>query len=196
VDLVGIVLAAGAGRRMGVPKALVSSPDGEPWLARATRALLGGGCAEVVVVLGARSGDALALLPDDPRIRPLVVMRWAEGLGVSLRGGLRLLDRIGSPAQAAVVTLVDLPGLTPAVVRRVSADAGEHTLRQAMYAGRPGHPVVLGRAQWGPLAETLRGDEGGRGYLRAHRAEEVECGDLADGRDVDSPHDPVPPAAF
>lgn len=196
MDHTGIVLAAGAGSRMGLPKALVRTPEGEPWLARAGRLLLEGGCSRVVVVLGARAEEALRLVPDDPRISTLVVTDWAEGLSASLTAGLGWVGRGAPTADAAVITLVDLPGLTPEVVRRLRDRAGEQTLRQAAYAGRPGHPVVVGRAHWSALAATLRGDEGGRGYLRAHGAERVECGGLADGRDVDTPHDELPRAAF
>jgi len=31
----GVILAAGAGTRIGSPKALLGTADGEPWLARA-----------------------------------------------------------------------------------------------------------------------------------------------------------------
>ncbi|WP_382304719.1 NTP transferase domain-containing protein [Herbiconiux sp. UC225_62] len=59
---VGILLAAGAGHRMGRPKALVVGDDGEPWLVRGIRALQDSGCAHVVVVLGAEAARARALL--------------------------------------------------------------------------------------------------------------------------------------
>ncbi|MDN4597204.1 nucleotidyltransferase family protein [Leifsonia virtsii] len=196
MEFAGIVLAAGAGSRMGTPKALLRTPDGEPWSARAVRLLLEGGCSRVVVVLGARAQEALPLVPADPRVGTLVAARWDEGLSVSLRGGLRWVERLSPQPDAAVVTLVDLPGLTPAVVRRLTVNPGEDTLRQAEYDGRPGHPVVVGRAHWSAMGATLRGDEGGRRYLSANGAERVECGRLADGRDVDTPQDELPPAGF
>ena len=55
----GLLLAAGAGSRMGRPKALVRGDDGEPWMVRSVRALTDGGCAQVTVVLGA-SAETLA----------------------------------------------------------------------------------------------------------------------------------------
>ncbi|HEY0951202.1 NTP transferase domain-containing protein, partial [Nocardioides sp.] len=58
----GLLLAAGAGTRMGRPKALVRAADGEPWLVRGVRALADGGCAQVGVVLGAGAEEALPLL--------------------------------------------------------------------------------------------------------------------------------------
>ncbi|WP_434316073.1 nucleotidyltransferase family protein [Leifsonia sp. P73] len=176
MDHAGIVLAAGAGRRMGIPKSLVRTPEGDPWSARAARLLLEGGCSRVVVVLGARAEEALRLVPTDERVGALVVAGWEEGLSTSLRAGLRWVERLSPAPVTAVVTLVDLPGLTPEVVRRLTDGADGRSLRQAAYDGRPGHPVVVGRTHWAALGRTLRGDEGGRRYLRAHEAERVECG--------------------
>ena len=47
----GLLLAAGAGRRMGGPKALRVDADGTSWLVRSAGALLDGGCSGVTVVL-------------------------------------------------------------------------------------------------------------------------------------------------
>ena len=62
----GLLLAAGAGSRMGMPKALVRADDGEPWLVRGVRTLVEGGCAQVTVVLGASAEEALPLLEGAP----------------------------------------------------------------------------------------------------------------------------------
>ncbi|WP_157602283.1 NTP transferase domain-containing protein, partial [Promicromonospora kroppenstedtii] len=62
---VGIVLAAGAGSRFGMPKALARSDGGTPWLELACQALVDGGCADVVVVLGARADEAERLALSD-----------------------------------------------------------------------------------------------------------------------------------
>jgi CTP:molybdopterin cytidylyltransferase MocA len=58
-------------------------------------------------------------------------------------------------------------------------------LRQAVFGGRPGHPVLIGREHWTAVADALAGDRGARGYLVAHGVDEVECGDLFDGHDID-----------
>lgn len=111
---------------------------------------------------------------------------WAEGLGASLAHGLRSLAE--GDAEAALVHLVDLPDVTAAVARRLLEDeGGSSSLRRAVYEGVVGHPVLIGRDHWEPLIATLSGDRGAGPYLRAHGAEQVECGDLASGRDVDHP---------
>lgn len=167
MTVTGIVLAAGAGTRAGGPKALRPG-----WLATACATLLDGGCDTVVVVLGAAPD---APLPDDTRVSAVIAADWEQGMSHSLRAGLD-----AASGDAAAISLVDLPALPVEVVRRVLGAAGP--LRQAVFAGRPGHPVYIERAHWGlPLA----GDRGAREYLVAHGVTEVECSDLWDGADVD-----------
>jgi CTP:molybdopterin cytidylyltransferase MocA len=93
-------------------------------------------------------------------------------------------------ARCALVSLVDLPGLPPAAVARLLDGDGARSagaLRQAVFHGRPGHPVVIGRDHWDALSATLQGDAGARAYLVAHGAEQVDGSDLWDGADVDRP---------
>jgi len=179
----GLLLAAGAGSRMGMPKALVRADDGAPWLVRGIRTLRDGGCDLVTVVLGASAEEALPLL-EGSGATGVVVADWADGMSASLRAGLAALTVTES--DVVVVTLVDLPDVGPDVVRRLLDDAPDPgTLRRASYDGRVGHPVVIGRDHWVGVAAETSGDRGARGYLATHEVEVVECGDLATGRDVD-----------
>jgi len=110
---------------------------------------------------------------------------WSDGISASLRVGI---SAIPAGASAAVVTLVDLPDVGETVVRRVlERGAGPATLTRATYHGRPGHPVVLGRAHWPGILAAANGDVGARAYFDQHAPELVECADLASGRDVDRP---------
>lgn len=193
----GLLLAAGAGTRMGRPKALVAGPDGTPWTVHAAATMLAGGCDGVVVVLGARADEAALLLHDRPGVRTVVAPDWATGLGASLARGLAALAVSSPPVDAALVSLVDLPGLPSEAVRRVlGARVGRATaVRQAVYAGRPGHPVLIGRSHWTALSDHLDGaaadpssaDRGAGAYLRSVGAEQVPCADLWNGADQDRP---------
>ena len=180
----GLLLAAGAGRRMGMPKALVRDPSGEPWLLRGVETLREGGCEEVTVVLGAAADEAAALL-DGAGVDVVVATDWAEGMGASLRAGLASLD---AGVEAVLVSLVDLPDVSADVVSRVlDAEVDNGVLRRAAYDGRPGHPVLLGRAHWPGVTASAIGDRGARDYLAESAVTLVECGDLATGQDRDTP---------
>jgi molybdenum cofactor cytidylyltransferase len=173
---VGVVLAAGAGRRYGKPKVLV---DG--WLEAAVGALREGGCADVVLVLGAAEVAAPA------GVTAIVAPDWDEGLSASVRAGLARADRMH--ADYAVLHVIDTPDVGPAVVARVlgSAVASGSGLARAYFGDRPGHPVVIARRHWPAVLAGLSGDQGAGTYLRGrHDVEIVDCSDLADGRDIDA----------
>jgi nicotine blue oxidoreductase len=187
----GLLLAAGAGRRFGGPKALVEL-DGEPLVLRALRTLTAAGCRPVRVVVGAAADQVRALLPDPELAVPAA--DWATGMGASLRAGLASLETADQPA-AALVHLVDLPWVGPDVLARLAAHATPEIVARAAYDGVPGHPVLLGRRWWGEVADGARGDRGARDWLAARDdLTLIECGDLGSGRDVDRPGDLAGPA--
>lgn len=182
-DVAGLLLAAGEGRRMGMPKALVRDDDGTSWLRRSLAALRDGGCDPITVVLGAGAPEARLLL--DGSVSVVVAGDWAEGMGASLRTGLRVVD--GRRCTACLVSLVDLPDVGAEVVARVlTAGTGPMGLARAAYDGAPGHPVLLGRDHWPGIIESAAGDRGARDYLAAREVVLVECGDLASGQDRDT----------
>ena len=189
--IVGVLLAAGAGRRAGGPKALRVDPDGTSWLLRSITVLRDGGCNAVVVVVGAeadRTRDVLAGsgFAADPGVTVVDAPDWQHGMGSSLRRGLLVAQR--DPVVAVLVHLVDLPDVTAEVVRRLLRQAPPRpaVLARATYGGRPGHPVLIGRDHLPSILAGLGGDTGAKDYLALHEADGVECGDLASGQDRDS----------
>lgn len=170
---------------MGTPKALLHDEQGRPFATLAVAALREGGCDEVLVVVGAEAGQVTTLL--DESVPVVVAEDWAEGMGASLRAGLAAAQ--DTSATSALVTLVDLPDVDAPVVRRVLEQAapGGRALARATYDGVPGHPVLIGRDHWAGVIASAEGDRGARDYLREHPPLPVECGDLATGRDVDTP---------
>jgi CTP:molybdopterin cytidylyltransferase MocA len=189
--IVGVLLAAGAGRRAGGPKALRVDADGTSWLLRSIAVLCDGGCDAVIVVLGcqaARARDVLvkSSIAADPMITVVEAPDWEQGMGSSLRCGL--VAARSAPWRAVLVHLVDLPDVTAEVVRRLIRQArpGTASLARATYGGRPGHPVLIGHDHLESIIASLTGDSGAKGYLASHGAHSVECGDLASGQDHDT----------
>lgn len=181
-SVAGLLLAAGGGRRFGMPKALV------PWgsgllVEHAAATLADAGCDPVITVLGAAADEVRSrarlpgLLVDNPD--------WAEGMGSSLRVGLNALG----DSDAVIVLTVDTPGITANAIRRLITLAAPGALARATYDGVPGHPVLIGRDHWRGVAEVADGDTGARPYLARNRVTDVPCADIADGADADRPED-------
>ncbi|MGR6535568.1 nucleotidyltransferase family protein [Streptomyces rochei] len=195
-QVAGLLLAAGGGRRLGGrPKALLEH-RGHSLVAHAIDALRAAGCTRVHVVLGARAaavrermaldgildGHEGCVLAENPD--------WERGMGSSLCVGLDSLAATG--ARAALVSLVDQPGIGARAMTRVRNGFRDATsLVSATYAGVRGHPVLLGADHWAGVMATATGDRGARAYLREHEAEIalVECGDVARPYDIDTEAD-------
>lgn len=170
----GVLLAAGAGTRYGMPKVLAE--EGE-WLRACVAALSDGGCDDVVVVLGAEVVD----VPSPARA--VIARDWEHGLSASVRAGVAAID-----AAYVVLHTVDTPSVGADVVRRVldAARSSRSGLARARYRDQPGHPVVIARRHWSQLLDRLRGDEGARPFLRGRTdVVTVDCADLASGDDID-----------
>lgn len=175
--IIGVLLAAGAGRRYGKPKVLV---DG--WLEIAVRALRDGGCDGIVLVLGA------AEVPAPAGVTAVTAHDWQDGLSASVRTGLAAADHLR--ADYAALHVVDTPDVGGDVVSRVlqRALASRGGLARATFGNRPGHPVVIARRHWPDVLASVSGDTGAGAYLRDRAdVENVDCSDLASGRDIDAP---------
>jgi molybdenum cofactor cytidylyltransferase len=176
----GLILAAGEGSRFGPEPKLLAELDGRPLLERAVRAQCGVPEIErIVVVLGAYA-ERLRAEVDFQRAEVVLCDRWRDGQAASLRRGLEELR----DAEKVIVTLGDEPLISAEVVARFVT---EPPRAQAVYNGRPGHPVVLGSNQIGQVM-VLSGDRGARDLLAG--GPKIELGGVGEvGRDVDTKED-------
>ncbi len=177
----GVLLAAGAGRRLGAPKALIEV-GGCRLVDRGAALLRDGGAVPVVVVTGAADVALTGVITvHNPH--------WRTGMASSLAAGLHALP---STCLAAVIALVDQPLVGPAAVQRlITAFRAGAQLAVATYHGSPRNPVLLAREHWPAVLATVSGDAGARVYLRAHPGlvTEVECAGTGRPDDVDTPGD-------
>jgi nicotine blue oxidoreductase len=187
----GLLLAAGAGTRLGTPKALLEH-GGELFVERGARMLAESGCDPVVVVLGCSAAEVRARA----RLGRATLVGnegWEEGIGSSLRAGLAELERSPAPAAPAVViALADQPFVgREAVARLIEAWRAGAPAAVAAYGGSQQNPVLLDSSLWREVAALARGDVGARAYLKAHPevVTVVECGDVGSGVDIDTPAD-------
>lgn len=184
----GLLLAAGAGTRIGMPKAILSWADGL-LIDGGLRLLRDSGCAPIRTVLGAEADRVMAVsgLSDDD---VTVAQRWAEGQSHSLRAGLDWAESIAAPA--VVIALVDQPLVTAAAIQRlIGAWRGGAVAAVATYGGRWRTPVLLDASVRDDVQRDLHGDRGAGPWLRAHptAVTPVEVGDISDDVDIDTPED-------
>lgn len=179
------MLAAGGASRFGSAKQLAEL-DGTPLLEHAIRAVEAVPAIErIVVVLGARAEEIQAGV-DFGSAEVVVCEDWATGQAASLRSAIAA---IADRADAVVLTLGDMPKVTPQVIARFADLAGRygsHTRARGLFDGAPGHPVALGSAYFGDVM-ALEGDVGARDVLKRIGAFGIEVGDLCSGIDIDTP---------
>ena len=177
----GLLLAAGAGSRLGRPKALVEL-GGQSLAARGVGLLRDGGADPILVVTGAVE---VAL----PGVATVPNPDWRTGMGSSLRVGLAALP---AESAAVVIALVDQPLIGPRAVQRLIAafDAGAE-VAVASYSGKRRNPVLISRAHWAQAAALAEADSGAREFLRTRNdlVTLVECGDIGRADDLDTAED-------
>jgi len=171
VNVLAVVLAAGASRRFGAPK-LLAALDGRPILEHVLDAVAEAGLMDVVVVLGEHAAaikDAVTWRMERIEINS----RPGDGLSSSLRIGLDAAaeDRT---VDAVLVLLGDQPAVRPDVIRAVlaAAETSPQPIVRVRYADDEApNPVLVRRAVWA-LAAGLSGDRG-LGPLLVERADLV-----------------------
>jgi CTP:molybdopterin cytidylyltransferase MocA len=187
-----VILAGGRSVRMGRIKALLPwPPHGRPCVIHVMEQLRDAGAGPVAVVTGAHH-DAIAGVVGD-RAAVLFNARHDEGQLASLQCGLDWAFAVPDAAWA-LVTLVDLPGISAATMREVlAAAAGSEALAVRPVIGdQHGHPVLWRREAW-PLVQAANPAGGARQVMRqlaaTGRVLDVAVDDEAVLRDIDTPQD-------
>jgi molybdenum cofactor cytidylyltransferase/nicotine blue oxidoreductase len=164
-DLVGVLLAAGAGTRLGMPGGLMHAADGTPWVVSTV---------EYVTIVPS---------PD-----------WSDGLSRSVRAGFgwaeqtdaavalfHMVDRpeVG-PAVLRRVIAAAQPAATPATTGSTpeAAPGAASVLARAGFHGRPGYPVLIGRDHWAGASAAATGDRSMGPYLKRVPCPLIPCDDL------------------
>lgn len=180
--IVGVLLAAGAGRRFGGDKLLAELRDGQSVAVHACRQLRP--AVDRLVAVVRPGADILAAQLAATGAEIAVCERAERGMGASLAHGVAQAPE----ADGWLIALADMPLVASADARRVA-----DTLRAGaamavpVAADRRGHPVGFAR-RFGQELSALDGDSGARGLLARYAAEVVEIvvADAGAWHDIDT----------
>ncbi|HMW54100.1 MULTISPECIES: nucleotidyltransferase family protein [Candidatus Accumulibacter] len=188
---VGLLLAAGYGRRFGTDKLMYPLADGTPVAVGAAR-VLRAACPDSIAVLRPDQ-TALAKRLAGEGLRVVTSAVSTLGMGHSLAAGVRA----SADAAGWIVALADMPFIAPATVRQVAdalRDAARTGHAQAIVAPAlgsvRGHPVGF-MTGWRDALSTLQGDAGAGRILKAHPEylRLLAVDDAGILRDIDIPGD-------
>ena len=184
----GVILAAGASRRMGKPKQLLEF-RGVTLLRRVAAEAVQSSLARVLVVLGAHAPVASAVLKG-LSVEILEHPGWARGQGSSAAAGLRALRQGATDTGAVVFLLSDQP-----LVTAVSIDLLIKTHRAtgalivaARHQDRLETPALFSFAFFDELC-SLDDDAGIREILRHNEIRAIGLDLHGAGLDIDTPDD-------
>lgn len=181
----GVILAAGAARRFGVPKLLLPW-RGHPLIWHVARQALDAGLAPVVVV----AGDEMDALQQALMDLPVAVVHnpnWAAGQSRSVQAGL---GAVPASSGAAVFLLADQPQVPAALIRSLRET---HARQRApivapLVDGQRGNPALFDRETFGAFRH-LSGDAGARSLFAKFPVTWVPWHDTAPLVDIDTPDD-------
>jgi molybdenum cofactor cytidylyltransferase len=184
-EIVGILLAAGRGRRFGGDKLEHLLPDGRPMAVAAANNLLPA-CDRLIAVL--RPGaKALGKLLSAAGCETVICDEADSGMAHSLATAIRATPK----ASAWIVSLADMPFITTRSHQRIAACLRNGaSLAATEFQGQRGHPVGFS-GHWLAQLSNLTGDQGGKSILQAHEAKITLCpvDDSGVLRDIDQTSD-------
>ncbi len=163
----GVILAAGASRRMGRNKMLLEL-EGESLVRRAAQRALAAGLSPVVVVIGHEADRLRAELKG----LPLEVALNLDYTGPTSGSLHRGLDVLGADVEAVVVMLGDMVRVTiETLAMLVAAARGtDAPLVVSRYGDVTAPPLLFRRALFGELL-AWTGEGCGKAVVQAHRRE-------------------------
>jgi len=180
-----VILAAGAGRRMGgVAKALLVS-DGKTFLERIAALTETAGDGKRVVVVGPPFGDQVAAHARELGVTTVLNHAPDRGMASSIALGFAAIT--DSDVDAAWLWPVDHPDVRATTLSALVAAWPGHDAARPRYRDRGGHPPLVGRGLFARLADCGHVDGGARSVLAAADVVEVEVDDPGVVHDYDVP---------
>ncbi|CAN5719145.1 hypothetical protein BH11MYX3_BH11MYX3_39710 [soil metagenome] len=187
MKLGAVILAAGAGTRLGgVAKALLRIGN-ENYLERIVRTARLAGTARFVVVIGRPHGHEVGLAAREMDLGVIVNPMPERGMASSVALGFSAIGDYD--LDAAWLWPVDHPDVELSTLNALIANIGTAEVAQPRFEDRGGHPPLIARAVFPRLARCAGLDGGARAVLATSAIVQVAVEDDAVIHDVDTPAD-------
>tara|TARA_Y100000022_G_scaffold180688_1_gene172817 strand:+ start:514 stop:1155 length:642 start_codon:yes stop_codon:yes gene_type:complete len=184
----GIILAAGASRRMGSVNKLLASIAGKPLVRHAVESFVATSLSPIIVVVGYESDKVAAALEGLP-VQLVFNPDHATGQGSSVGVGVEALDNNVTDAMIGLGDMPLLPStlLDSLIQKHIGREGHACNITIPAFEGQRGNPVLWGKTFF-PELITLAGDRGGRQLLNDHKAAQhlIACDHSSVLRDVDT----------
>ena len=183
-----IILAAGASKRMGTPKQLLTY-QGCSLLRHTIESAIASVCQPVVVVLGANA-QQIGSEVNQPLVRVVENPDWNRGIGSSIRSGILSLATCSETIEAAVITVCDQPFLSPEIINHLVAayHSTEQPIVACQYAGTLGVPALFNHIFFSELS-ALKETGGAKHLIKKHFQEVFPIPFPLGAIDIDTPKD-------
>lgn len=183
-----IVLAAGSSSRMGQSKQLLPI-DNIPLLTRVVNIACQLQPSHTVVVLGANEKEHAAILQDTD-VQIIINHEWKNGMGSSLKTGLRHLLSLAPSIDAIIVLVCDQPAVTSAYTSNIIQHykANKKPIVASFYSDAPGVPALFDKSIF-PELLNMDDAHGAKKIIQKHIAS-TELIQFPEGSiDLDTPED-------
>jgi molybdenum cofactor cytidylyltransferase len=180
-----VILAAGESSRFGGPKQLVEF-RGKSLIRRITDSAMEAGCSPIVVVIGS-DGEKVFRELEGTNVTNIENKSWQQGMGSSIRAGIRHLVENAIDIDAAILLVCDQPAVdAQAIVRliRLRKRTKKDSIASS-YANTLGVPALFARSFFCELLSL--GDRAGAKSIILRNRERVVQVPFPEGKtDIDS----------
>lgn len=181
-----IILAAGASRRMGTPKQLLSYGQ-KSLINHVIECAQRSEAQNIIVVLGAYANQI------ESTINQGIVLKneqWNQGISSSIRCGINYINSYLPSTDAVVILLCDQPLVTSSLINQLlyTYSQNKYQIIACQYGKTRGVPALF-PAHFFPQLVKLRGDKGAKKIIEEYSEQVLTISFPPGALDLDYPHD-------
>ncbi len=178
-----LILAAGASKRMGKPKQLLSW-GGSTLLGNAIDQATKSKATKVFVILGAQF-EKIKKSITQSWVTILKNNDWEMGMGNSIACGVRQIQTQGF--DAVLIMLIDQPQVDTAFLNKLMTvfAKGQHRIVATSYHKGAGVPAIFDKSYFNQLT-SLKGEKGGKQLIQEHLTEVISITPKTPFKDIDT----------